>query len=68
VPFLDLSILAAAPVRMIRSGLGDSLCRATAQADWLLSHLLFDLPYRTMPFRLLAGGRAGAISLRPRSW
>jgi glycerol-1-phosphate dehydrogenase [NAD(P)+] len=52
--FLDLSILAAAPVRMIRSGLGDSLCRATAQADWLLSHLLFELPYRTMPFVLLA--------------
>jgi glycerol-1-phosphate dehydrogenase [NAD(P)+] len=52
--FLDLSILAAAPVRMIRSGLGDSLCRPTAQADWLLSHLLLDLPYRTMPFVLLA--------------
>ena len=42
--FLDLSILAAAPARMIRSGLGDSLCRPTAQADWLLSHLLFDRP------------------------
>lgn len=52
--FFDLSVLAAAPVRMIRSGLGDSLCRSTAQADWLLSHLLFDLPYRTMPFVLLA--------------
>jgi glycerol-1-phosphate dehydrogenase [NAD(P)+] len=52
--FFDLSILAAAPPRMIRSGLGDSLCRPTAQADWLLSHLLFDVPYRTMPFALLA--------------
>ena len=52
--FFDLSILAAAPVRMIRSGLGDSLCRPTAQADWLLSHLLFDKPYRAMPFVLLA--------------
>ena len=51
--FLDLSILAAAPPRMIRSGLGDSLCRPTAQADWLLAHLLFDQPYRTMPFVLL---------------
>jgi glycerol-1-phosphate dehydrogenase [NAD(P)+] len=51
--FLDLSILAAAPVRMIRSGLGDSLCRPTAQADWLLSHLLLGLPYRIMPFVLL---------------
>jgi glycerol-1-phosphate dehydrogenase [NAD(P)+] len=52
--FFDLGVLAAAPVRMIRSGLGDSLCRSTAQADWLLAHLLFDLPYRTMPFVLLA--------------
>jgi glycerol-1-phosphate dehydrogenase [NAD(P)+] len=51
--FLDLSILAAAPARMIRSGLGDSLCRPTAQADWLLAHLLLGHPYRTMPFVLL---------------
>ena len=56
--FLDLAILAAAPPRMIRSGLGDSLCRPTAQADWLLAHLLFDLPYRTMPFALLARDEA----------
>ena len=51
--FFDLSVLAAAPARMIRSGLGDSLCRPTAQADWLLTHLFFDRPYRTMPFVLL---------------
>ncbi len=51
--FFDIAVLSAAPKRMIRSGLGDSLCRPTAQADWLLSHLLFDLPYRTMPFVLL---------------
>ena len=56
--FLDLSILAAAPARMIRSGLGDSLCRPTAQADWLLAHLLLDQPYRTMPFALLAEDEA----------
>lgn len=52
--FLDLQMLAAAPPRMIRSGLGDSLCRSTAQADWLLAHLLFDQPYRLAPFALLA--------------
>jgi glycerol-1-phosphate dehydrogenase [NAD(P)+] len=52
--FLDLAVLAAAPPRMIRSGLGDSLCRPTAQADWLLSHLLRDTPYRAAPFALLA--------------
>lgn len=51
--FLDLDILSAAPGRLIRSGLGDSLCRTTAQADWLLAHLLFDTPYMTAPFSLL---------------
>ena len=56
--FLDLTVLAAAPARMIRSGLGDSLCRPTAQADWLLAHLLLGQPYRTMPFVLLAEDEA----------
>ncbi|MGH6945205.1 MAG: iron-containing alcohol dehydrogenase, partial [Geminicoccaceae bacterium] len=52
--FMDLEILAGAPVRLIRAGLGDSLCRSTAQADWLLAHLLLDRPYREAPFALLA--------------
>jgi glycerol-1-phosphate dehydrogenase [NAD(P)+] len=51
--FLDLDVLAAAPARMIRSGLGDSICRPTAQADWLLAHLLLGHPYRRLPFLLL---------------
>lgn len=52
--FFDLRVLAAAPPRLIRAGLGDSACRSTAQADWLLSHLLLDRPYREAPFALLA--------------
>src|SRR6185295_11866674 len=40
--FFDLRVLAAAPIRLIRAGLGDSICRPTAQADWLLAHLLLD--------------------------
>jgi glycerol-1-phosphate dehydrogenase [NAD(P)+] len=52
--FFDLSILAAAPARLIRAGLGDSLCRATSQADWLLAHFLFGKPYRLLPYALLA--------------
>ncbi len=52
--FFDLEVLAAAPARLIRAGLGDSLCRPTAQADWLLAHLLLDEPYRQAPFSLLA--------------
>ncbi len=56
--FLDLDVLAKAPPRMIRSGLGDSLCRSTAQADWLLAHLLLDRPYRRAPFALLEDDEA----------
>jgi len=56
--FLDLEVLAKAPLRMIRSGLGDSVCRTTAQADWLLAHLLFAKPYRTTPFKLLEADEA----------
>lgn len=51
--FFDLAVIAAAPQRLIRAGLGDSLCRTTAQADWLLSHLLLGRPYREAPFALL---------------
>jgi glycerol-1-phosphate dehydrogenase [NAD(P)+] len=51
--FFDVGVLAAAPLRMIRAGLGDSICRTTAQADWLLSHLLIGTPYRSLPFALL---------------
>lgn len=53
--FFDLRVLAAAPPRLIRAGLGDSVARPTAQADWLLSHLLLDRPYREAPFAMLAG-------------
>jgi len=56
--FIDLEVFAAAPPRMIRSGLGDSLCRPTAQADWLLAHRLLGVPYRRAPFALLAEDEA----------
>jgi glycerol-1-phosphate dehydrogenase [NAD(P)+] len=52
--FFDLGVLAAAPARLVHAGLGDSLCRPTAQADWLLAHLVLDRPYREAPFALLA--------------
>jgi glycerol-1-phosphate dehydrogenase [NAD(P)+] len=50
---LDLDVLMNAPIRLIRSGLGDVLCRSTSQADWLLSHRLLKTPYHTLPFSLL---------------
>jgi glycerol-1-phosphate dehydrogenase [NAD(P)+] len=61
--FFDLGVMARAPARMIRAGLGDSICRNTAQADWLLSHLLFGTTYRHLPFDLLADDEAQLIEL-----
>ena len=60
--YVDLGVLAAAPTRLIRAGLGDSVCRSTAQADWLLAHLLLDQPYREAPFALLAGDEPGLLA------
>ena len=51
--FCDLTVIADAPVRLNKSGLGDSLARSTAQADWLLSHLLLDTHYDDTPFQLV---------------
>jgi glycerol-1-phosphate dehydrogenase [NAD(P)+] len=51
--FCDMEIISNAPYRLIRSGIGDTLCRSTAQADWLLSHLLLDTAYDSAPFELI---------------
>jgi glycerol-1-phosphate dehydrogenase [NAD(P)+] len=65
----DLDVLAAAPARLIRAGIGDSICRTTAQTDWLLGHYLRDAPYSDTPYLLqIEDGptllsRAGAIAL-----
>lgn len=52
--FVDLQVFADSPKRMIISGFGDSICRPTAQCDWLLSHLLHGTAYREAPFDILA--------------
>ncbi|MCK6450487.1 MAG: iron-containing alcohol dehydrogenase [Alphaproteobacteria bacterium] len=56
--FMDLGVLARAPAHLILSGLGDSLCRTTAQVDWLLSHRLRGTAYSETPFLLLAEDEA----------
>jgi glycerol-1-phosphate dehydrogenase [NAD(P)+] len=64
--FFDLGVLAAAPPRLVRAGLGDSLCRSTAQVDWLLGHLVMGRPYREAPFAMLAADEA-ALLAEPRA-
>lgn len=53
--FCDFSVIADAPTRLSQAGLGDSLARPTAQADWLLSHLLLGTTYNNDVFALLEG-------------
>ena len=60
--FIDLEVFARAPARLIRAGVGDSICRPTAQADWLLSSHVLGTPYRRAPFVLLAPDEAGWLA------
>ncbi len=60
--FFDLEVIASAPTRLIVAGLGESLCRSTAQVDWLMAHLLLDTPYRNAPFALLAADEAALLA------
>jgi glycerol-1-phosphate dehydrogenase [NAD(P)+] len=48
----DLDVLRRAPARLIRAGIGDSICRTTAQVDWLLGHHLRDASYCETPYLL----------------
>ncbi len=64
--FYDLEILAAAPPRMIRAGLGDAICRGVAQVDWLFSHLLLNTPYYESPYDLQLVDEPALFAAAPR--
>lgn len=52
--FADVEVLAAAPMRLIQAGLGDTLCRSTVEFDCLLSHYCLDTAYSRDWFAPLA--------------
>jgi glycerol-1-phosphate dehydrogenase [NAD(P)+] len=49
----DLSVISHAPRKMARAGLGDTLCRATVEADSLISHIVRGTPYEDKLFEKL---------------
>ena len=51
--FLDLKVTAASPHWLSAAGLGDSLCRPTAQVEWWASHRLFGTFYSSVPYTLI---------------
>jgi len=63
--FHDLKVSAAAPHWLSAAGLGDSLCRPTAQIDWWASHRLFGTFYSGVPYTLIAGDEPEMIKSAP---
>jgi glycerol-1-phosphate dehydrogenase [NAD(P)+] len=60
--FLDLKVTAASPAYLSAAGLGDSLCRPTAQVDWWASHRLFGTFYSETPYILQRNDEAAMIA------
>ncbi|MCX8503697.1 MAG: iron-containing alcohol dehydrogenase [Beijerinckiaceae bacterium] len=60
--FLDLAVTAASPTYLGASGLGDSLCRPTAQVDWWTSHRLFGTLYSDTPYLLQRADEAAMLA------
>ena len=50
--FADLATLMAAPVEMVRSGLGDIVSKSICNADWKLSELVKKTYFCPLPFRI----------------
>lgn len=49
----DLDVLAAAPPELTRAGLGDVVSKPVCNADWALSHALFDVAFCPRPAALI---------------
>lgn len=58
----DIDVIAIAPLRLLRSGLGDTLCRSTVEADCLLSHHLLGTPYPAEGFQQLRAHETTLLS------
>lgn len=51
--FADVDVLAAAPPVLNQAGFGDLLSKPFSDADWILSHLVRDVPYSAAPAELV---------------
>ena len=57
----DLTVIAAAPQRLARAGLADTLCRSTVEMDMLMAHLLLGSPYPADAFAIMRRHEAELI-------
>ena len=61
----DTTIIAAAPKRLTRAGIGDTLCRSTVETDMLLSHHLLGTTYPRDLFDRMRAHEASLIAEAP---
>lgn len=57
----DLDVIAAAPVRMSRSGLGDLLAKNASAADWLLARRLVNDLFHEPAYRMIRAAGANVM-------
>ena len=50
--FLDLGVMAAAPLQNRAAGFGDLICSSVARIDWWLSHRLLGTEFRVEPYEI----------------
>ena len=55
--YADMDILTQAPPDLMFAGFGDSICRSTCRADWLLSHKLLNTEYNEEIFLILKSSK-----------
>jgi glycerol-1-phosphate dehydrogenase [NAD(P)+] len=52
--FMDLEVLSSAPLRLIKSGIADSLCYASCARDWQMDYLFFGGNYNIEAMNILS--------------
>ncbi len=62
----DLTVIAAAPKRLVRAGLGDTLCRSSVEVDMRMAHLLFGTHYPIEVFDCLRKNENELIAHAPK--
>lgn len=60
--FIDIKVSAMAPQYLISAGLGDCLCRPTAQVDWYFSHAMLETCYATVPYMMQQADEIAALT------
>lgn len=63
--FIDIGVSSEAPQYLVGAGMGDCLCRPTAQVDWYFSHVMLGTRYATAPYVLQEEDETALLAASP---